>query len=223
MSEKRMFVVLLGPPGVGKGTQAERLADRLGLPHVSSGELFRENIEDRTPLGLEAKGYIDRGTLVPDEVTIGMVADRLQSEDCLKGAILDGFPRTIHQAEALDRILAQSGSRISLVPYIKAAKETLLQRLGGRWTCKDCQEVYHLLHRPPRVCGRCDVCGGTLYQRDDDTPETHRKRIDVYEKQTAPLIEFYRGRELLVEVDGEQGIDEVFGDLVAQIGRRSNL
>ena len=214
-----MFLVLLGPPGVGKGTQAERLAEELELPHVSSGELFRENIEDGTPLGREAQLYIDRGELVPDEVTIGMVAQRLDEPDCAEGAILDGFPRTIEQARALDGVLAEKDAAVTLVPYINASTETLLQRLGGRWTCRDCQVVYHALFNPPSEPGVCDACGGELYQRPDDTPETHRKRIEVYQKQTAPLIDYYRERGLLVEVDGELDIEGVYAELLSAVLR----
>ncbi len=214
-----MFVVLLGPPGVGKGTQAERLAEELELPHISSGELFRENIEVGTPLGKEAQLYIDRGDLVPDEVTIAMVAQRLSQLDCAEGAILDGFPRTIEQAQALDGVLAERDAAVTLVPYINASTETLLQRLGGRWTCRDCQVVYHTLFNPPSEPGVCDACGGELYQRPDDTPETHRKRIEVYQEQTAPLVDYYRERGLLVEVDGELDIEGVYAELLAAIRR----
>lgn len=214
-----MFLVLLGPPGVGKGTQAERLVEELELPHISSGELFREHIQAGTPLGKEARLYIDRGELVPDEVTIAMVADRLGRPDCAEGAILDGFPRTIEQAQALDGVLAERDAAVTLVPYINAATGTLLQRLGGRWTCRNCQVVYHVLFNPPSEPGVCDACGGELYQRPDDTPETHRKRIEVYQEQTAPLIDYYRKRGLLVEVDGELDIEGVYAELLAAIRR----
>ncbi len=207
-----MFIVLLGPPGVGKGTQAERLSVELGLPHVSSGELFREAMQNQTALGRQAKSYIDSGELVPDEVTIGMVAERLSRSDCSKGAVLDGFPRTIQQAEALDRVLSELGSRVALVLDIEASTDILLRRLGGRWTCKNCQIVYHEVFSPPREAGKCDACGGELYQRPDDTPETHRRRIEVYLAQTAPLREYYALRGLVVEIDGEQDIAAVFAD-----------
>ena len=214
-----LFIVLLGAPGVGKGTQADLISKELHLPHVSSGELFREAIKSKTPLGIEAQAYLGRGELVPDALTIAMVRERLRRPDCANGVVLDGFPRTIEQAKELDGILAESGAAVNLVPYIKAATATLLQRLGGRWTCRNCQTVYHALYNPPREPGKCDACGGELYQRADDTPETHRRRIEVYLDQTAPLIEFYRRRRLLVEIDGEQDIQVVYGQLLAAVQR----
>lgn len=214
-----LFIVLLGAPGVGKGTQADLLSKELHLPHISSGELFREAIKSQTPLGIEAQAYLGRGELVPDALTIAMVRERLTQADCAEGAVLDGFPRTIEQAKELDGILAESGVAVTLVPYIKASTATLLKRLGGRWTCRNCQTVYHALYNPPREPGKCDVCGGELYQRADDTPETHRRRIEVYLDQTAPLIEFYRTRRLLVEIDGEQDIRAVYAQLLAAAQR----
>jgi adenylate kinase len=214
-----LFIVMLGAPGVGKGTQADLLSEELDLPHVSSGELFREAIDSKTALGVEAQAYLGRGELVPDKLTIAMVRERLMRPDCANGAILDGFPRTIEQAKALDAILAESGAAVSLVPYITAATPTLLKRLAGRWTCRNCQAVYHVLYNPPREPGKCDACGGELYQRADDTPETHRRRIEVYLEQTAPLIEFYRRRRLLVELDGEQDIEAVHAQLLAAVRR----
>ncbi len=211
------FIVLLGPPGAGKGTQAKLLAEKLGLPHVSTGDLFREALKNQTPLGRKAQEYMNRGELVPDAVTIGMVEERLAQPDCADGAILDGFPRTIEQARALDDLLAKLGSRLSLVPYIKVSTDVLLERLGGRWTCKNCGTAFHTLYNPPRVPGVCDVCGGELYQRPDDTPAAQLKRVEVYAEQTAPLIDFYRERGLLAEINGEQSIEDVQRDLVAAI------
>jgi adenylate kinase len=204
---------------VGKGTQAAELASRLGLPHVSSGNLFREAKDAKTPLGLEAQTYFDRGELVPDALTILMVAERLAQPDCAQGAILDGFPRTIEQAKALDDMLAKRGLAVGLVPYIMASVATLLRRLAGRWTCRDCQTVYHVEFNPPREAGKCDACGGELYQRADDAPEKHRKRIEVYLRQTAPLIEYYRSRGLLVEIDGEKDIAGVQAQLLHAVQR----
>jgi len=214
-----LFLVLLGPAGVGKGTQAVRLERRLGVPHVSSGNLFREAFEAGTPLGIEAQQYFGQGKLVPDSLTIKMVAERLAKPDCAEGAILDGFPRTIEQAEALDDILAQRSVAVGLVAYIMASAESLMQRLGGRWTCRNCQTAYHAVFNPPRVPGKCDACGGELYQRADDTRETHRRRIEVYLQQTAPLIAFYRVRGLLVEIDGEQDIAGVETQLTQAVRR----
>jgi adenylate kinase len=214
-----LFIVLLGAPGVGKGTQAELLSKQLDLPHVSSGELFRDAIKSKTPLGIEAQAYLGRGELVPDALTVAMVRERLAQPDCADGAVLDGFPRTTEQARELDGILAESGAAVNLVPYIKAGTATLLQRLGGRWTCRNCQTVYHALYSRPRERGKCDACGGELYQRADDTPETHRRRIEVYLDQTAPLIEFYRRRRLLVEIDGERDIQAVYAQLLTAAQR----
>ncbi|MCC7354760.1 MAG: adenylate kinase [Anaerolineae bacterium] len=214
-----MYIILLGAPGAGKGTQARLLAEKLSIPQVASGDLFRENLGNNTPLGLLAKGYIDRGELVPDDVTIRMVQERLHRSDAVRGAILDGFPRTIAQAEALARVLAQADRRIACVPYIRVSEKSLLARLSGRWICPICQTTYHVLYSPPKVSGICDKDGSILYQRPDDTEETARNRLQVYFQQTAPLIEYYRGKGLLVEVDGEQSIEAVQGaldDVVAQ-------
>lgn len=210
-------IVLLGLPGAGKGTQAERLAAALGVPHVSSGDLFREHLDKGTELGREARAYIERGDLVPDEVTIGMVAERLARPDCARGFVLDGFPRTVPQAEALDRVLSEMGARLDVVPLIRVSEEVALARLAGRWTCRRCGAVYHMLFDPPRQAGVCDGCGGELYQRPDETPQAHRRRLEVYREQTAPLIDYYRESGLLVEVDGEQSIDDVQTDLRAVI------
>jgi len=210
-------VVLLGLPGAGKGTQAERLAEALGVPHIASGELFREHLDKGTGLGEQARAYIERGDLVPDEVTIGMVAERLSRPDCAGGFILDGFPRTVAQAEALERVLDQMGTELDVVPLVRVSEEVVLARLAGRWTCRDCGAVYHLLFDPPRQAGLCDACGGTLYQRPDETPEAHRRRLRVYREQTAPLVDYYRQAGLLVEVDGEQSIEDVQADLQAVV------
>jgi adenylate kinase len=210
MSKGPQYIVLLGAPGAGKGTQAVKLAEALGIPHVSSGDLFRENLRQETELGLLAKSYMDRGDLVPDDVTIAMVMDRLSQKDCVSGAILDGFPRTLAQAQALDVALAAQDERIAQAPYIQVSEETLLARLGGRWTCKQCKAVYHELFSPTKVQGRCDVCGSGLYQRADDTPETHKKRIDVYMAQTQPLIDYYRSAGVLREIDGESDVETVY-------------
>ena len=212
-----LFVVLLGAPGAGKGTQAELLGKALGLPHVSSGELFRAAQRARSELGLEVQGYLARGELVPDSLTVAMVSERLAQSDCVHGAILDGFPRTIEQAQALDGVLGERGEQLTVVAYVRVSEPVLLERLSGRWTCGNCQAVYHLPYKPPRVAGKCDSCGGELRQRADDTPETHRRRIEVYLAQTAPLVEFYRERHLLVEIAGEAGIADVQAQLLAAV------
>ena len=214
-----MNIVLLGAPGAGKGTQAELLAGYLGIPHVATGDLFREALRGDTPLGRRAKEYMDRGELVPDSVTIAMVRERLAASDTANGVILDGFPRTIEQARALDEILAERGRKVDLVIFIRVRPEVLLERLSGRWVCRDCQGVYHTLLNPPATPGVCDACGGRLFQRPDDRPEVQKHRIEVYLAQTAPLVEYYRKRGLLVEVDGERGIAQVQEEIRDAVAR----
>jgi adenylate kinase len=217
MTAEPRFVVLLGPPASGKGTQAARLREALNLPHVASGDLFRENLKNETELGLKAKVFMDRGDLVPDDVTIAMVMDRLSRPDCADGALLDGFPRTIAQAEALDQALAQEGHGISLVPNITVPDEVLVERVSGRRLCRTCGEAYHVKFNPPKQPRICDKDGGELYQRDDDKPDTVRQRLKVYWEQTSPLIGYYRRQGVLVEVDGDQSIDAVTADLRAVV------
>lgn len=220
MTEEPKFIVLLGPPASGKGTQAARLHETFGLPHVASGDLFRENLKNETELGKQAKEYMDRGALVPDDVTIAMVMDRLSRPDCAEGAILDGFPRTIAQAEALDEALAAAGHQVCVVPYIAVPDEVLVERVAGRRLCRKCGKSYHVKFNPPEEPGVCDEDGGKLYQRDDDKPETVRKRLEVYWEQTSPLIDYYRQQGVLVEVDGDQPIDAVTADLREVISER---
>lgn len=208
------YIVMLGPPGVGKGTQAKILAEKTGLVHVSSGDLFRENIKNQTELGQLAQSYMNRGELVPDDVTIAMVRERLARQDCQAGAILDGFPRTPAQAEALKQMLAEFGGDVDYVPFISAEDEVLVTRLSGRWTCRANGHVFHTLFNPPQQPGVCDLDGSELYQRDDDKAETVTRRIQVYMQQTAPLIEYYREVGKLVEIDGAQPIEEVTAALV---------
>jgi adenylate kinase len=202
-------IVLLGAPGAGKGTQAVLLAKDFHVAHISSGELFREHIRDRTALGLLAQQYIDRGELVPDQVTIEMVRDRLARPDCANGFILDGFPRTIAQADALDALLAQMGRCITAVPYIRVREHMLMERLSHRWTCRDCGAVFSYESLPPREGCKKEVCTGQLFQRSDDNPETQARRIRVYEEQSAALVDHYRAQGLLQEVNGEHTIEYV--------------
>jgi adenylate kinase len=211
------FIVLLGPPASGKGTQAAKLREILKLPHIASGVLFRESFKNETELGLKAKAYIDRGELVPDDLTIDMVMDRLSQPDCVGGALLDGFPRTIAQAEALGAKLAAQGHKISMAPNISVPDEVLVERVSGRRLCRRCGEAYHVLFDPPQEPGVCDRDGGELYQREDDKPETVRKRLQVYWQQTSPLIDYYRKQGILVEVNGNQSIEAVCADLRAVV------
>jgi len=204
-----MFLILLGPPGAGKGTQAALLAEARGLAHIATGDMFREAMRSSSELGQQAKAYYDRGELVPDELTIRMLLERLAQPDCADGCILDGFPRNLEQAKALDSALAERGRDVDRVAYIRVGEEELMERLGGRWTCRRCGTVYHQRNSPPATAGRCDQCGGELYQRSDDQPETVRRRLTVYFRDTAPLVEYYRQRGKLVEVDGEQDIEAV--------------
>jgi adenylate kinase len=212
------YLLLLGAPGAGKGTQADVLCAEYRLPHIASGDLFRDNLKRATPLGQLAKTYMDKGELVPDDVTIKMIRERLQAPDAKGGALLDGFPRTVAQAEALDGLLAEFGGRVSVVLYIKVAEQALLERLSGRWICRGAQQhAYHLLFNPPKAAGKCDVDGTALYQRDDDTAEVQARRIKVFLDQTAPLIAFYGKRGQLVEVNGELAIGPVTDALRAAV------
>jgi len=203
------YIVLLGPPGVGKGTQAENLAKKTNLAHISSGDLFRENIKNRTELGIQAQSYINKGELVPDGVTIAMIRERLTRSDCKYGVILDGFPRTPVQADALQNMLVDFSGQVDAVPYITAPMEMLIERLSGRWTCRSQGHVFHEKYNPSRKAGICDLDGSELYQRDDDKVETVKRRIQVYFEQTAPLIAYYREKGKLVEIDGAQPIEQV--------------
>lgn len=203
------FIVLLGPPGVGKGTQAKILAEHLKLAHISSGDLFRENLKGQTELGRLAQTYMNKGELVPDDVTIAMIRERLTRPDCKAGAILDGFPRTTAQADALEKMLKEFGGKVDKVPYVTAPEKVLVERLSGRWTCRAQGHVYHDKNNPPKQATVCDIDGSELYQRDDDKSETVVRRIQVYLEQTAPLITYYRSRGTLVEIDGTQNIEKV--------------
>jgi len=212
-----MRVVLLGPPGAGKGTQAKRLAEGANVPHVASGDLFRKHQEEGTELGKTAKSYMEKGELVPDEVVIGMVLERIQAPDARAGYILDGFPRTLEQAKALDKALVKEGTRIDHVPLVEVNTAELVRRLGGRWICSQCQTPYHEESAPPKQPGVCDVCGGKLYQRPDDRSEAVRRRLEVYEEQTAPLVEYYARQGKLRRVNGQQEIDQVAIELLKAV------
>ena len=209
------YIVLLGPPGAGKGTQAQLISSKLGLPHVSSGDLFREHLKTETELGRLAKYYMDRGELVPDDVTIEMVRQRLSKPDCAAGALLDGFPRTPPQAEALAKMLEDFSGKVDAVPYINVPEDILVERLSGRWTCRAEGHVFHEKYNPPQEAGRCNIDGSMLYQREDHKAETVINRIRVYFKQTMPLIDYYRQQGVLIEVDGSQPIERVSADLLA--------
>ncbi len=214
---KPLYIVMLGAPGAGKGTQARLLSEALGAPQVSSGDIFRENLKNQTPLGLLAKQYMDSGALVPDDVTINMVMDRLGRPDCARGVVLDGFPRTLAQADALDAALRTQGLSIGLVPLLEVSDEAVINRLAGRRVCRECQAMYHVEFSAPAVEGKCDKCGGELYRRTDDDPETVRNRLFVYYKQTAPLIGFYYAHGVLVSLNGDRPIEQVQAELLAAL------
>ena len=212
--------VLLGPPGAGKGTQAVRLVEKYEIPHISAGDIFRKNIKEGTELGKKAQEYMNAGALVPDELVVDLVKDRLQQDDCKNGFLLDGFPRTIFQAEKLDEFLSESNLKMDIVINLKVEKEALIKRLTGRRVCKDCGASYHIVNIPPKKEGVCDICGGELIQRKDDNIETVENRINVYEEQTAPLIGYYKEAGSLVDFDGEASLDEVFDAIVQAIGEQ---
>jgi adenylate kinase len=213
------FIVLLGPPGVGKGTQAKILSERTGLAHISSGDLFRENLKNQTELGKLAQTYMTKGELVPDDVTIAMIRDRLSRPDCKTGAILDGFPRTPAQADALDTMLQEFNGHVDIVPFVTADEGVLIERLTGRWTCRANGHIFNEKSNPPKNDKLCDFDGSELYQRDDDKAETVQHRIEVYFDQTSPLISYYRDHGKLIEIDGTRPIDQVTQDLLAAVSK----
>ncbi len=213
-----MKVVMLGAPGAGKGTQAKMIAEKYGLPHISTGDIFRANIKGGTALGVEAKKYIDAGQLVPDELTVKILLDRVSQPDCEKGYVLDGYPRTIPQAEVLEKALQERNEQVDFAIDVNVADENIVNRMSGRRACLKCGGTYHLVHIPPKVEGICDACGSELILRDDDKPETVLKRLNVYHEQTQPLIDFYQARGVLRTVDGAKDKNEVFADIVAILG-----
>jgi len=210
-------IVFVGAPGAGKGTQASMVAQKLNMVHISSGDLFRQALEQGTELGKQVKTYMEKGALVPDEITIQMVMERMSAPDSENGVILDGFPRNLPQAEALDGAVGTRGKTIGKVIYIKVSEEELIKRLSGRWLCRQCQAVYNTVNSPPRMGGKCDKCGGELYQRPDDKPETVKKRLTVYFAETAPLIDYYRRQGTLMTVEGEGSVEEVTQRIVAAL------
>ncbi len=213
-----MKIIMLGAPGAGKGTQAKMIAEKCGIPHISTGDIFRANIKNGTELGAKAKEYMDKGLLVPDELVCDLVVDRIQQADCEKGYILDGFPRTIPQAEALENALNAIEQKLDYAIDIDVPDENIINRMSGRRACVGCGATDHVLFNPTKVEGKCDVCGESLILRDDDKPETVKKRLDVYHTQTQPLIDFYTERKVLVEVDGTQSMDKVFDDIMKILG-----
>jgi len=213
-----VYIILLGAPGAGKGTQAVMLAEKKKLVQVASGDLFRKALQQETELGKKAKVYMEKGQLVPDEITIQMVLERLAEPDCKKGAILDGFPRNLEQAKALDTALEKKSRAIDKVVYIKVSEGELLKRLSGRWICRNCQAPYHEVDSPPKIAGKCDRCGGELYQRADDNVETVKKRLEVYFAETSPLIDYYRRAGKLLEVNGEGSAAEVNKRIIKTLG-----
>ena len=213
-----MRLILLGPPGAGKGTQADKIAKEYNIPHISTGDIFRANIKNETELGLKAKQYIDNGELVPDSVVVAIVEDRIKQDDTENGFLLDGFPRTENQALALDDVLKEIGISLDAVININVDSQILVSRITGRRICKECGATYHIEFNPPAEKGVCDLCGGELYQRSDDNEDTVQNRIDVYNKQTAPLIEYYSNQDLIKTIDGEQAIDKVFTNIIKKLG-----
>ena len=209
-----MYVIFLGAPGAGKGTQAAEVAKELKLAHIATGDMFRDAQKKGTALGLKAKEYMEKGQLVPDELTVAMLLERIAQPDCAQGVIFDGFPRTLGQAEALDKAFAKQGKQIDKVVYIKVPDEELMGRLGGRWICRSCQTPYHEIAAPPKVKGKCDQCGGELYQRADDQPATIKNRLQVFHAQTSPLIEYYKKTGKLTEVNGTGAVDEIRKNII---------
>ena len=213
-----MKIIMLGAPGAGKGTQAKKIAEKYAIPHISTGDIFRANIKNGTELGQKAKGYMDQGLLVPDELVVDLVADRVKQGDCKNGYVLDGFPRTIPQAEALDHALAEMGEKMDYAINVEVPDENIVNRMSGRRACVDCGATYHIVDAPTKEDGVCDNCGGSLILRDDDKPETVKKRLGVYHDQTQPLIDYYTNAGILKEVDGTIEIEDVFGEIVKILG-----
>jgi len=212
-----MHIIMLGAPGAGKGTQADILSQEMNLPHIASGDLFRQALEERTEVGLLAKSYMDKGELVPDEVAIKMILERINQPDCASGCLLDGFPRTLHQAEVLDKAFREQGKTIDKAIYIEVPNEELVKRLSGRRLCRVCQTPYHIISSPPKTPGKCDKCGGELYQRSDDKEETVKERLNIFFTQTIPILDYYEKQSKLIKVNGNLGIQEVAREIISAL------
>jgi adenylate kinase len=212
-----MYIIMLGAPGAGKGTQADILSRELDLPHIASGDLFRQAVEEKTEVGLLAKSYMDKGELVPDEITIKMILERVNQPDCTSGCLLDGFPRTLHQAKVLDEALREQGKSIDKAVYIEVPNEELVKRLSGRWLCRTCQAPYHIISSPPRTPGKCDKCGGELYQRSDDREETVKERLNIFFAQTVPILDYYKKQNKLIRVNGNLGMRGVTREIISAL------
>jgi len=212
-----MYIIMLGAPGAGKGTQADILSQEMDLPHIASGDLFRQALEEGTEVGLLAKSYMNKGELVPDEITIKMIMGRINQADCASGCLFDGFPRTLHQAKVLDEALGGQGKSIDKAIYIEVPNEELVKRLSGRWLCRACQTPYHVINSPPKTLGKCDKCGGELYQRSDDREETVRDRLSIFFAQTAPILDYYKKQGKLIRVNGNLGMQKVAREIISAL------
>jgi adenylate kinase len=212
-----MYIIILGAPGAGKGTQADILSQEMDLPHIASGDLFRQALEKKTEVGILAKSYMDKGELVPDEITIKMILERINQADCVSGCLFDGFPRTLHQAKVLDKVLKEQEKSIDKAVYIEVPNEELVKRLSGRWLCRTCQTPYHIINSPPKTPGKCDKCGGELYQRSDDREETVRDRLNIFFAQTVPILDYYEKQNKLIRVNGNLGMQAVSKEIISAL------
>jgi adenylate kinase len=212
-----MYIIMLGAPGAGKGTQADILSQEMDLPHIASGDLFRQALEKKTEVGILAKSYMDKGELVPDEITIKMILERINQADCASGCLFDGFPRTLHQAKVLDKVLKEQEKSIDKAVYIEMPNEELVKRLSGRWLCRTCQAPYHIVNSPPKTPGKCDKCGGELYQRSDDKEETVRDRLNIFFAQTVPILDYYEKQNKLIRVNGNLGMQAVAKEIISAL------
>jgi adenylate kinase len=212
-----MYIIMLGAPGAGKGTQADIFSQEMDLPHIASGDLFRQALEKKTEVGILAKSYMDKGELVPDEITIKMILERINESDCASGCLFDGFPRTLPQAKVLDKVLEEQEKSIDKAVYIEVPNEELVNRLSGRWLCRTCQTPYHIINSPPKTLGRCDKCGGELYQRSDDREETVRDRLNIFFAQTVPILDYYKKQDKLIRVNGNLGMQAVAKEIISAL------